>query len=90
MSEQQTPEEIADGICRWTNDGLRDRVVEAIRSAILAEREACAKREQDALQEIYNEAAFVVTGAPWNLFAQWVVDKVNAIRARAEAQKGEG
>jgi hypothetical protein len=42
-----TPEEKADSICRWTNQGLRELVIEAIREArsegAQVERAECVK-----------------------------------------------
>ena len=36
-----TPEEHADNICRWTNPGLRERVIGEIRAAAAEARKAC-------------------------------------------------
>jgi hypothetical protein len=38
-----TPEEKADSICKWTNQGLRDLVVMAIKEAVRDQRHACAE-----------------------------------------------
>jgi hypothetical protein len=51
-----TPEEKADSICRWTNQGLRELVIEAIREArsegAQVERAECAKLVSSKWHEI--------------------------------------
>jgi hypothetical protein len=50
--ERQTPEEMADEIVsRYSGDDLRREIAEAIRSAILHERDCCAYYAQEAIRE---------------------------------------
>lgn len=80
MSEQQTPEEIADDICRWNNPGLRNLVVEAIRNAQAAATRAAY---EDAAMICEQQADYWPVEYSRAIGAQ---DCARAIRARAEAK----
>lgn len=38
-----TPEEYADSICKWSNQGMRQSVIDVIAAAVAEKQEQCAK-----------------------------------------------
>jgi hypothetical protein len=79
MNTSMTPEEHADNIAKWTNDGLREMVIDAIAAAVRAEREACAKVAEDSANERRAER---------DSYAVAETDKADSIAAAIRARNG--